>query len=484
MFQLRSTRSHSKKLSTPFKRIVGPADDGAVPEEKKNPSIPVIVRLRVNNKPMNAMVDTGSASSIIHIHALNSLAHRPHMQQQINVHRAANNTELKTIGIVELKINIGNMPTFILAEVSTDLCTELVLGNDWIRANGIDIITTEKCIRKRRGSITASAPIIEFDQRSYPVFPIQRIRILPEQQMVVPIRTHIQNADTVIFTPSGNFVESKHVLIPHALLKIENGLSWITIMNACEYPCYLNTNMMIGTISFPLPTAVSLPLLQAEHRIHSNTVIDLKCRACYESFKSKTDLFEHLHRSGHYCKQGSNGSSEQLPPHVHQHIKRMTDHISNSHEKNQVEAILIKYGSIFDTSKPTTIDTIVHHTIEVGNSRPIMQRPYRKTPMQEKIIADMCEQFYREKIIRPSQSPWSSPVVLQKKKDGSWRFCVDYRKLNEVTEKDNYPLPRVQEIFDTLTGAKYFSKIDFKGGYHQVPIAEKDKLKTAFVTRD
>lgn len=93
----------------------------------------------------------------------------------------------------------------------------------------------------------------------------------------------------------------------------------------------------------------------------------------------------------------------------------------------------------------------------------------------------MCNELYRDGVIRPSQSPWSSPVVLQKKKDNTWRFCVDYRKLDDVTDKDNYPLPRIQDILNSLNGAKVFSKLDFRGGYHQIPIDERDKQKTAFV---
>jgi hypothetical protein len=86
--------------------------------------------------------------------------------------------------------------------------------------------------------------------------------------------------------------------------------------------------------------------------------------------------------------------------------------------------------------------------------------------------------------VRPSQSPWAAPVILVKKKDGTMRFCVDYRKLNVITKKDNYPLPRVDESLNALGGSKYFSSMDLASGYWQIDMAEGDKEKTAFITRD
>jgi len=85
--------------------------------------------------------------------------------------------------------------------------------------------------------------------------------------------------------------------------------------------------------------------------------------------------------------------------------------------------------------------------------------------------------------IRPSSSPWGAPVLFVKKKDGSMRMCVDYCALSEVTIKNKYPLPRIDDLFDRLKGAKYFSNIDLRSGYHQLKIKESDIPKTVFVTR-
>ncbi|KAK2441465.1 hypothetical protein QL285_012763 [Trifolium repens] len=114
---------------------------------------------------------------------------------------------------------------------------------------------------------------------------------------------------------------------------------------------------------------------------------------------------------------------------------------------------------------------------------PISESAYRMAPSELVELKSQIEDLLEKGFIRPSVSPWGAPVLLVKKKDGKSRLCVDYRKLNKVTIKNRYPLPRIDDLMDQLRGASVFSKIDLKSGYHQIRVRDEDIQKTAFRTR-
>ena len=126
----------------------------------------------------------------------------------------------------------------------------------------------------------------------------------------------------------------------------------------------------------------------------------------------------------------------------------------------------------------------IEHSIEtMSDTKPISKPPYRLSHAEAAEVEKQLTDYVSRGFIRSSSSPWASPILLVKKKDGAMRMCVDYRALNAVTIKNKYPLPRVDELFDQLHGASYFTKIDLRSGYHQVRIRLADIPKTAFRTR-
>lgn len=149
----------------------------------------------------------------------------------------------------------------------------------------------------------------------------------------------------------------------------------------------------------------------------------------------------------------------------------------------EIQSLLSEFESVFQNVSDLPPHRALDHAIPLlPNAIPVNSRPYSYSPAQKDEIERQVSEMLSARLITTSCSPFASPVLLVKKKDNSWRFCVDYRRLNALTVKNKFPLPIVDELLDELAGTKYFSKLDLRSGYHQIRMLEFDEYKTAFKT--
>ncbi|CAF4541618.1 unnamed protein product, partial [Didymodactylos carnosus] len=195
-----------------------------------------------------------------------------------------------------------------------------------------------------------------------------------------------------------------------------------------------------------------------------------ECHKCHQKFLTGNDLQRHLRDT---C----------YPEEIHKHIHELTAHIEHFEQRQQILDISWRNKEWF-ASTPTIVNVPPQSAIKIGDHPPVFSKQYPASEKDQQIKIEETTKLFERGQIEESTSPWSSPVVLVKKKDKTTRFCIDYRRLNAITTKDAFPLPRIDEIFDQLSDAMYFTKFDFKSGYFQIPLSKEDRPKTAFSTRD
>jgi len=154
-------------------------------------------------------------------------------------------------------------------------------------------------------------------------------------------------------------------------------------------------------------------------------------------------------------------------------------------QQQQLESLLAEYEHLFSTDEnPFGRTHLTEHSIETGSAKPIHQGLRPTSPTERAVVQEEVRKMLETGAIRPSTSPWASPTVMVTKKDGSIRFCIDFKKLNDVTKKDVFPLPRISDLLESLASARFFTLLDAASGYWQIPVAERDIEKTAFITTD
>ena len=160
-------------------------------------------------------------------------------------------------------------------------------------------------------------------------------------------------------------------------------------------------------------------------------------------------------------------------------IERKVSHLSVD-QKTEIVSVIFGNLQLF-SDVPGRTD-LVEHDIDTGDNPSLKQNPYRANPFKMKILQDEIDYMMKNDIIEPSSSGWSSPCVLVPKPDKSYRFCTDYRKVNTLSKTDSYPIPRIDDCIDRVGSARYVSKFDLLKGYWQIPLTERAKEVSAFVT--
>lgn len=323
---------------------------------------------------------------------------------------------------------------------------DVILGWDFLSRNNAVI----NCARAEvELSPLCDVPLV--DATSLPAKLVLRedITIPPYSSAVVPVFCGAVSEGAVLFTPSELFITRKDVPLPFATLDISAGFSSIVVCN-------------------PLPTALKALCGEALGRVQPLDDMFI------------TDVPDASHAElTDFC-----ALSTSAPPSPDLFTPFIADDLT-SEQRSQLLHLLAQFRSSFDVAQPTLgrTSTVSHH-IDTGSNAPLRQRPYRVSAKERQVISEHVDDMLQRGVIRPSHSPWASPVVLVTKKDGSIRFCVDYRRLNKITRKDVYPLPRIDDALDSLQGAEFFSSLDLRSGYWQVPMSAVDRPKTAFTTPD
>ncbi|CAF1174543.1 unnamed protein product, partial [Didymodactylos carnosus] len=398
------------------------------------------------------LIDTGSSQSFIDKYTLSTMDTPNSKSTHRQVFQVANNTTMESSEYIELQLVIEHMITNVKCWILNDMCTGIIVGTDWMTTYAASPSYATRSVAITLNGKQYSTPMLRrLRQQEYQARTCNRIVLKPNEERAVRIYTRRRtfSTDTAMFMPSIKLRYETSQLLPYALLAVCHGKTVITIYNTSNKNYVIHRNTTVGTLTEVLPSKTCFAMTSSvQPKQHQNLNV-----------------------------------SQPLTSEVQAIIETTIEHLSDERKRTS-RPILQKYCGLFDLSKTRIAKTHIHHPIQTGNHQAVMSRPYTTSLTKQQLIHTQIQTLYKSGLIRPSTSAWASPVVLVTKKDGKPRFCVDYRKINQLTTRDAFPLPNMEETINRLGDAAFFTKLDLKSGYFQIPIREEDKAKTAFITQD
>ena len=404
-------------------------------------------------RDLDWLIDTGCSVTLLSTRVYYDIpaSKRPKLSPYNSLLTQAGGTPLSVLGTAPMTVKVGKQKlkhAIIVAD-----CVDCgILGLDFLSEHGGQIDLKSSTV-KIRG---ADVPIHRQRQQSCARIAVaETVTVKAGHRMIVEAKAPRQ-------MPSGNWlVEPLPKAIANDTLAVAKTLSGggsdsvlIEVMNPSE----TDVTLYKGTQAATIELVEFLPDLRPITQTDGKTSVP--------------------------SRKIMKGSEKE--PALHPELENLCQEIEHSlseTEKTAVKCLLQRNKEAFKfKDSPLGRTEMVKHDIVTTSQQPIKQRARRFPIHQREEGQRLVDEMLSQGVIEPSTSPWASPVVLVKKKSGETRFCIDYRKLNAISIKDAYPLPRIDDCLDALAGAKCFSTLDLASGYWQVGMTEEAKLKSAFVT--
>jgi predicted aspartyl protease len=398
----------------------------------------VYLKMKIRGKEESCLLDTGSDVNLVPLRLAKGLNLQPSRQQLA----AANGTKIDVLGAVTL-IGWAGPRQLTVDGLVSDNVDEVMLGVDWLQQNG--------------ASWSFSKDELRIGDSVYPLVSMPATRnvrrVVSQSEVVIEPRSQVNmHAKVVYHNP---FAEMD-----------DPPVAWMTEPTEAGVGLHV-AGTLVPDRSADVPVRV-MNLLHCPITVPVGTILS-----------ELTPVDD--------CQPFAAEPVDNTNPDI-SHLDTLVeeaDELLSAAQRKDLRTLLGDYEDVFSRSEFDLGSTdVVTHSIDTGLNRPVKQQVRRHPFTYDEAIREQTSQMIEQGIVEPSHGEWRSNVVLVKKKDGSLRFCIDYRRLNDITRKDVYPLPRIDTCLDALAGARWFSTFDLRSGYHQVKMNAMDKDKTAFVTRD
>ncbi|CAF5020173.1 unnamed protein product, partial [Rotaria sp. Silwood1] len=371
-------------------------------------------------------------------------------------HLSANCSTLNIIGEILLEINVNELKTTVIADVTTNLVTNLILGSDWIQSNNVYILTPEQRVMIRSRGKELSTPFVKPPLLNYPVTLINHITLPPFSEKLVEAQVQHNNMIDVLFEPNPR-LKNKALFTATALLNIENRRIKISIINAMNRQQTLSEGTKIERIPKGKACKELIPEgkgANKSNKLNFNDTLTTtlyrkqhQCRECYQHFNTGNELFKHLRNK---C----------YPEDIRQQINKLTEHISDDKQREQILKILWKYGELFDIRRPSKIDIVLKNAIDTAG---YFQVPLDKLD-RPKTAFSTRDGHFQFKVLPQGLTngpPTFQRIVNQILGPNRWKHVLSY--IDDIiiySQNFNEHLKHIEEVYLLLHEANFKLNVD------------------------